>query len=131
MRAAAALILLLSLVPVRTAESAEPVLSVKGFVISRSEQVLTIHNGGGTRVRVIIGPQTVVRGVRASPTAIGVHDLVRAEGTAAPEAGIFATLIEVVFAGDGLALGGRPNGGGYGSFLLNWIMNGKFTIDLP
>lgn len=131
MRAAAALLLLLSLVPVNSAEAAEPVLTVKGFVISRSDHVLTIHNGGGTKVRLIVGPATVVKGLRTSCDAIGVNDLIRAEGTSAPESGIHAALIDVVFVGDGLALGSRRKGNGNGNFLLNWIMNGKFTIDLP
>lgn len=131
MRACAALVLLLTLLPVTSANSAETFLAVKGFVVSRSDRVLTIHDAGGTKVRVLIGPATIVRGLRASPEAIGVNDLIRAEGVAAPDHGVQAALIEVVFAGEGLALGARRNGNRTTNILLNWIMNGKLTFDLP
>lgn len=130
MRACIALVLLLSLLPVTSAASAEQFLSVKGFVVSRSDQVLTVRNGGGTNVRVIIGPATLVTGLRGSADAIGVNDLIRAEGVSAPDHGVQATLIDVVLAGEGLAMG-RRNGNGKTNILLNWIMNGKLTIDLP
>ncbi|HEU4797509.1 MAG TPA: hypothetical protein VFT63_01195, partial [bacterium] len=60
----------------------------------------------------------------------GVNDLIRAEGVSAPDHGVQATLIDVVLAGEGLAMG-RRNGNGKTNILLNWIMNGKLTIDLP
>ena len=130
MRACVALGLLLTLLPLTSTVSAESFLTVKGFVVSRSDQVLTVHNGGGTKVRVLIGPATLIKGLRASPDAIGVNDLIRAEGVSAPDHGVQATLIEVVLAGEGLAMG-RRNGNGTTNILLNWIMNGKLTIDLP
>lgn len=130
MRACVTLVLLLSLVPVTSAASAEPFVTVKGFVVSRSDQVLTIQNGGGVKVRVLMGPATLVRGLRASAAAIGVNDLIRAEGVSAPDHGVQAALIEVVLAGEGLAMG-RRNGNGTTNILLNWIMNGKLTIALP
>jgi len=130
MRACVALGLLLTLLPLTSTVSAESFLTVKGFVVSRSDQVLTVHNGGGTKVRVLIGPATLVKGLRASPAAIGVNDLIRAEGVSAPDHGVQAMLIDVVLAGEGLAMG-RRNGNGTTNILLNWIMNGKLTIDLP
>jgi len=130
MRACVALGLLLTLLPLTSAVSAESFLTVKGFVVSRSDQVLTVHNGGGTKVRVLLGPATLVKGLRASPAAIGVNDLIRAEGVSAPDHGVQAMLIDVVLAGEGLAMG-RRNGNGTTNILLNWIMNGKLTIDLP
>jgi len=130
MRACVALGLLLTLLPLTSAVSAESFLTVKGFVVSRSDQVLTVHNGGGTKVRVLIGPATLIKGLRASPDAIGVNDLIRAEGVSAPDHGVQAMLIDVVLAGEGLAMG-RRNGNGTTNILLNWIMNGKLTIDLP
>jgi len=130
MRACVALGLLLTLLPLTSAVSAESFLTVKGFVVSRSDQVLTVHNGGGTKVRVLIGPATLVKGLRASPAAIGVNDLIRAEGVSAPDHGVQAMLIDVVLAGEGLAMG-RRNGNGTTNILLNWIMNGKLTFDLP
>jgi hypothetical protein len=130
MRACVALVLLLSLLPVSSAASAESFLTIKGFVVSRSDQVLTVRNGGGIIARVIIGPATAVTGLRGSADAIGVNDLIRAEGISAPDHGVQATLIDVVLAGEGLAMG-RRNGNGKTTILLNWIMNGKLTIDLP
>lgn len=130
MRACAALVLLISLLPVSSATSAEPFHTVKGFVVSRSDQVLTVRNGGGTNARVIIGPATLVTGLRASTDAIGVNDLIRAEGVSAPDHGVQAQFIEVVLAGEGLAMGRRARNGTT-SILLNWIMNGKLTFDLP
>jgi|GEM_PF-5351652 len=104
------------------ADPALPLVAIKGFVIARDDSVLTVRHGD-TLVGVRLTGTTVVTGVRASGGEIILHDLVRVEGTRAPDGMLVASRIDVVLSGDGVQVS-RP---GFSVF-WNWVLNGSWSV---
>jgi len=99
-RPAVALLLVLNFWPAAVA-AAGPEMTVKGFVVSRSEGALAIRHVDRSMVTVRLMSATVISGVRASGGEIAVGDLIRAEGVREGDGNgddvILASRVEVVF----------------------------------
>lgn len=121
------LLLVLALWPATAPAASHPgEVSLKGFVTARSEGTITVRNGDGSMVTVVLGPTTVVSGVRTAAPEIALNDLVRVEGMREPGGRVVARRVNVVLSADGLRRS-RPT---YSVF-WEWVVNGSFSLPLP
>ena len=130
MRPAVALLLVLNFWPAAVA-AAGPEMTVKGFVVSRSEGALAIRHVDRSMVTVRLMSATVISGVRASGGEIAVGDLIRAEGVREGDGSgddvILASRVEVVLGAEALERSHRPV---TTSVFWNWILNGSLSVPL-
>lgn len=102
-------------------------VSLKGFVVARSEQTLSVRHGNGPVTPVLLSAATVIGGLRRSPGEITVNDVVRVEGVRAAGGGVAAHRVDVVLAAEGFRRA-QPE---YNSVFWNWVVNGSLSVPLP
>lgn len=100
--------------------------TAKGFVVARAAGVLTVADGQ-RQIEVVVTAATRVTGLRPSPTAVALDDLVRVEGYRTGHR-LVADRIEVLLAG-GTAVVRTP--GPVLPRVLSWILDGGVTVPLP